>query len=355
MSFATLEDAITANKSLGDRYVVVLSLAGFKYFSLLLSHRHIVEVPKEMCLLEMVLSNTARPFIDFDSDIEAMIPEIETMISEYFFGKHKLHVTMCWRYSDSTHPIVATDKDTWNNATTGNTTLNTTTHRRAYDHGRHWHCVISGIYYEGCWAEECEDMVHYILGKCHSNNTMNSSMLPDDATHDAICPTVHSGIDVGDTLCNDARRCVISIDRGIYRQSVSSLRMIGQCKYDNGNYTRRLIPLKPYDVEDLCVSYAATDICLYTSTAQRSNNVTHSGNGMKGYSLLGSSLMEKIPYGLTLGKVIHSDEHRLIFRLDRVKSSHCSICDRAHDRENGMLLLRQGSMEVKCFRNMFKV
>lgn len=275
-SFATLEDAITANRTLGDKYVVVQSLSRFKCFGLLLSQRHVLDIPKEMCLLEMVLRDTARPFIDFDTDIRDNIPHIEDAISRYYLHRYKLHVTIRWKWSGPRNI--------------------------------RWHCIVSGVYYNGCWATECIDMVQYLL---------------EEIPH-------------------------LVVDKGIYKSTLSSLRMVGQCKYVDGRYIRRLVPLDSYDIEDMHVSHTDTDICIRTMH-KTPRDITQVPDIL---GLGDTDPTKKIPYGLTLGKVVLVSEQCVIFRLDRRCSSYCAICNRTHDRENGMLLMRPGSTEIRCFRQI---
>jgi hypothetical protein len=263
LAFATLEDALKANRATGNRHIVVLSMGPHKTYGLLISKASVVKVPCNMCLAEMITKNTARPCIDFDSDIEPKIPIIEAAVCRYFVEAYGLHPTVEWKCSQST--------------------------------SKTWHCMISGIYYKECWTEGCLRMIRSL------------------------------GLEEADI--------------GIYRH-VSSLRMIGQCKYVDGVFCKILLPLRRCSIDDLCLSPSSNDIPMDREMATEVPRPLPVELGKF-----------RIPKGYIVGELMYDNLTNKIYRLKRVHPSHCSLCMRLHEKENAMMILRSNSVEIRCFRN----
>lgn len=97
---------------------------------------HDYDVPVEKlnplkALCEVILDNTGRPCVDFDIDIESLIPHIEKAVTVYYERSTGKPVYCVWKK--------ATDK----------------THTS-------WHLVVNGVYYEMCWVEECTKLARYL-------------------------------------------------------------------------------------------------------------------------------------------------------------------------------------------------
>lgn len=268
-TFSTLADATKANNHLGSKYIVVLSLAEYKFYGLLLDHKSVAVVSKSMCLSEMILNNTGRPCIDFDSDVRDIIPDIHKFMYEYYLSTYGIHVTISWRWSDA--PT------------------------------RSWHCVVSGVYYKKCWREGCLRMVE----------RMELSLE------------------------------VQKIDKGIYRNN-SSLRMIGQCKYVNNRLCKRLRPLHDCDVEDTYVTPTTGDIAM----VEESDSPVDVPLRIP----IDTFTDFKVPVGLVIGGLLYDNPTNKIYRLTRIHPSLCTLCNRIHQKENAIIIVRDSSIEFRCFR-----
>jgi hypothetical protein len=126
-SWNNLSSAIAVNKQLGGTYIVVLSMRKYKMFFLMNNRLHIHTIPSTMCLCEIVVDDTARPFIDFDYDVEDELEIITSTLIQYFKRQYDVDTTVEWKWS--------------------------------YNSERRWHCVISGIYFLNCWVAGCIKMV----------------------------------------------------------------------------------------------------------------------------------------------------------------------------------------------------
>ena len=266
-SFVSLDEAVRAKDILGGTYIVVLSMAAYKAYGLLLNRGSITKIPEQMCLAEMVLHNTARPCIDFDCDIEPMIPMLRDIIYNYYKEEYDVHVTIAWRWS--------------------------------YLTSKNWHCIISGVYYKGCWKEGCLRMSSYLAAR---------------APH-------------------------VQIDNAIYKNN-SSLRMIGQCKYVDNRYCKKLHPLERYDIDDMYVTHSAYDFHMdKEDTSIRAS-----------YKMPQSIPSNKLPVGMALGNLMFNNPTSKIYKLWRVSPSYCELCKRTHDKENAMMIVRGRDLEIRCFR-----
>lgn len=271
LSYPTIAEAEEASARLGNRCLVIISLAVHKFYALVRDAASVPKLSSRLCASEVVLNNTARPLIDFDCDMGDKIDEVEKVLLQYYLDRHGLHVTLSWRYSDAPD--------------------------------RRWHCVVSGVYYRQCWTEGCIAMATHLSGAIPS----------------------------------------LSIDTGVYRYR-SSLRMLGQFKYDKGLYHRRLVPLVPCDPCSAVVTPLKYDIPMSEEHLPMRVVLPRPSVSIEGLS--------QIPDGLVLGKLMHRSDQTQVYRLDRVKPSYCPLCCRTHDRENSMLVVTGDSTSLRCFRQL---
>jgi hypothetical protein len=243
--------------------------------------RDAIGVDGKMCLCEVVLKNTSRPFVDFDADVHEHIEMIDDALQRYFFETFNVCVTSRWKYSK--------DDDDGSN--------------------RRWHCIVSGVYFDGCWEEQCRSMCDYL----------------------------------------DKRLSSLFIDRSVYRAH-STLRLVGQCKQVNGRFTRRLLPhscahpllqlsIAP-DEQDVRMSLGACERSVASSVAATtfatSRDIVHR--------------RVQVPNGYAMSKPLQLSDGCVLYRLARVHPSMCVICKRVHHKENGAVIVRGSFLHYMCFR-----
>lgn len=138
LAWYDLNSAIEANNKLDDRCTVVLSMGPSKRFFLMRDKYSIGSINPNMCLCELVLNDTSRPFLDFDEDVENIIDVITSCLSEYFLAEYGVDVCISWKWSKLVE--------------------------------KRWHCIVSGIYFDTCWREGCLSMSNALKSRiCNLN------------------------------------------------------------------------------------------------------------------------------------------------------------------------------------------
>lgn len=130
VTWHNLEGAIKTNGLLGNKCTVVFSMNRNKSYFLMIDRGAIHQLPSEMCLCEVVIDDTSRPFLDFDYDVEESLSIIETTLCDYFRCVHGVDIAVRWKWS--------------------------------YHEYRRWHCVVSGVYFNRCWRDGCLHMVQQL-------------------------------------------------------------------------------------------------------------------------------------------------------------------------------------------------
>lgn len=251
--------------------ILVLSLSEFKRYFIMENKLEILSVSSFMCLCEMILDNTGRPCIDFDCDIFHIIDQLTFLIHDYFVQEYKVEVTIRWKWSD--HYI------------------------------KHWHCIISGIYFYNCWINGCKRLIKFLRAKISN----------------------------------------LFVDEGIYREN-SSLRLVGQFKYHEGSYVKKLMSCTCCDISCLFVSFGDRDKKIEDTTNHLPTESSKS-------DISSISCKIKVPLGFRYDKVVGNYSNCQVIRLKRIYPSMCVICNRVHTSDNAYIILNGENIEFRCYRN----
>lgn len=300
----SLPEALHVNAKLGGKYIPCMSMSKNKGFYLLNKGYEPSMLPPDLCLCEMVIDNTARMFIDFDYDIQDNMSAISLSIRCYLKMMYNVDVRLCWKWSK---------RDTIR-----------------------WHCIISGIYFKGCWKEAC----------IHMSNMLRIYMP------------------------------YLVIDDCVYRNN-SSLRICYQRKYYMGQYVKRLQPYANYNTCYLSINADHEDICITMDAYQASLNKHIFCNGCRDIECPCNSMIRRsakgtngldnkthedvvkicidhpfvVPSGMKLDKIVGQLDSTSIHRLVRVAPSMCMLCNRIHTSENSYIIVSPSTVEVRCYRN----
>jgi hypothetical protein len=256
----------------------MLSMGPSKRFLMMKDRCSIGTVNPNMCLCELVLNDTARPFIDFDDDIESIIDVISSCLSEYFLMEHGVNVCVSWKWSKLLQ--------------------------------KRWHCIISGIYFDSCWREACLNMSGILRSRIHGLN----------------------------------------LDDSVYRYN-SCLRMVYQCKYVNGMYTKKLMPHRDTDLRRLFITHDDEDVPVMYSNPRLfvpTSDISNTFHVRRVSTYVPNTF--SLPDGLRFDKVLSSGDDFTIVRLCRYTSSMCIVCRRVHASENAYIVVRRNDVEYRCFR-----
>ena len=139
----SLEEITTMRKMLGEG-IICISLSKRVGYSILRYPEQLLQIEPKLCLSEILINNTARLCIDFDTDISKYLNIVDNMIMEYCKNLYNIEVKVNWRYSNNQN--------------------------------RRWHCIISGVYCVECWMEECIKMCNYILHNLLKHNVKNNNV-----------------------------------------------------------------------------------------------------------------------------------------------------------------------------------
>lgn len=269
----TLDDAVTANRLTGSAHHVVFSMGSRKYFSLMKSTYDIITLPSKLCLCEVLLNNTGRVYIDFDDDVAAHIDLISNTLTAYITAAYGHKSTCTWK---------------WSNGTV-----------------KHWHCIVSGVYFDNCWIDACRDVC------THLQNQLS----------------------------------LTSMDTGVYRTN-AMLRVVGQDKLVDGEYTKRLHPYTQCTMADLSILPTTTDIRCTSSATSTITRAVHS-NPISHVTRTAFTL----PSEFRIHQVYRNPSGDTMVKLRRVSSSYCQICRRIHDRIGAYVVVRDVSVEYRCYRS----
>ena len=265
----TLEAAVALK---GPSGVVVMSMGPNKFFAVLPDTSVVAYLPPELCLCEVVVHDTARPYVDFDGDIRGHMDSISMCIRDYVNREHGCMCVVWWKWS-----------------------------RGASGTDVRWHCVVSGIYYDTCWKDECAKLAKCVVSTCN----------------------------------------IDCVDLSVYRFN-SSLRMVGQFKYKDGEYCRRLHPHVECKVSSICVSPSLTD-----------TRILGRSPGLNSTRVLGSTWKHtphvQLLKGLILTDVSHMNNGMSLWRLRRVSPWYCPICKRTHENNNAYVLVGNGIKQFRCY------
>jgi len=188
----------------------------------------------------------------------------------------------------------------------------------------------------------------------------------------------------------------IDIDSSVYRHN-STLRMIGQCKYEHGIYMKRLVPYKTCALNDLLIQRRDTDrslsirvmkshvelhktvhshtrrcgvmpdnvgsyhtMCCHDDVVIRGNtpmsmlmHTTQRTTVSSRYKAVRTLSEFVVPRGLKLvPEPIISHHGSVLYRLHRVSRSFCVLCERTHDSDNAYLVVTTHMIEYRCFRGV---
>ena len=130
VSWDTMEQALEFNRRINNSCTLVFSMGITKRYMLMTDRGSIAHMHPELCLCEMVVDDTGRPFVDFDHDVEECIDEISCNLRQYFSSQYNANVVVRWKWS--------------------------------YHHHKRWHCIVSGVYFRRCWKHGCISMVEYL-------------------------------------------------------------------------------------------------------------------------------------------------------------------------------------------------
>jgi hypothetical protein len=129
-------DALFLYRNMHHKKLMVFSMGKFPFYSFVNGPEVLHLLPKELCLCEVIHSDSGRLFMDLDADVERWISHIEICVKEYMLVRYDTEVRLSWKWS----------------------------------HGKEkrWHCVISGMYIEGNWRKHSMDFADYMLHKMPS-------------------------------------------------------------------------------------------------------------------------------------------------------------------------------------------
>lgn len=174
------------------------------------------------------------------------------------------------------------------------------------EEGKRWHCVISGLYFYRCWRE---------------NN-----------------------FHIAEKVSKEFQR--YDVDMGVYRNN-SSLRMLGQLKYKNGKFCRRLYP---YSADTLdSYSIHPTD----DKKIQVAMPIPSTVHDTAQYVEYNTKFT--VPQGLVVHRVNKSEFEFDVVFLRRVHRSHCIVCNRMHDNVGAYIICKHDRTEYICYRDKSKV
>jgi hypothetical protein len=264
-SWNKLQDVLSFNLSLADKCTVVFSMSRETRYYLMIDRGAIHSLPPELCLCEVVVDDTARPFVDFDQDVHKDIDSIDAAIRTHFMQTYSMDVTVKWKWS--------------------------------YKETRRWHCIVSGVYFYRCWTQCCIRMMEHVS-----------------------------------TLMNG-----LEYDASVYRSN-SCLRMVTQCKYEDGEYIKRLYPHEKCHIDALFITPNDNDKRIeQREGVAPKRNIEHID--------IHSSF--QVPRGL-----VAIDAMEGLVRLKRIYPSICPLCKRLHTSENAYVIIRGGTAEFRCYRNV---
>jgi len=275
LAWSDLAGAVAANSKLSNRCTVVMSMGPRKRFMLMRDKYSIGNINPNLCLCEVVLEDTARPFIDFDEDVESSIDIISQMLIHYFSDSYGASVSVGWKWSE-----LATKR---------------------------WHCIISGVYFNGCWREGCNIMSN-VLSRC----------LKD-----------------------------INIDDSVYRHN-SCLRMIYQNKYVDGKYIKKLMPYRCNDLGSLFICCDDGDMSISYKQRIPYNAALGGFSVKKSQEILPGGFT--VPIGLKISSSAKVYDSCIVVRLSRCSPSLCILCKRIHTSDNAYIILKSNVVEYRCFR-----
>lgn len=132
LTWGTLNDATEARDATGRQMVLVQSLGAYKGYHLMRDVADVFSVAPQMCLAEVVLDDTARPYLDFDTDVSRHIPVIADALERHFEETYGVKVRTSWIWSLA---------DTFR-----------------------WHCIVTGAYFCRCWKYRCLEMIRSLQG-----------------------------------------------------------------------------------------------------------------------------------------------------------------------------------------------
>lgn len=275
LSWKTLASVMMVKGALRERYHIVQSLGVVKRYHLMKDITAVFAVPPEMCLAEVIVDNTARPILDIDYDVGPIIPSIDAAIVNYFQVAYGVTVSTAWIYSSAS----------------------TST----------WHCIVVGVYFSGCWKEECIAM----------GQRLNTAL-------------------------------GVSVDINVYRTN-SSLRMPSQYKLTGSTYCKMLVPMTLYPATHLFTAPTCYDIAISSpaTPALTPSSCATAFSVPDVQELLASFT---VPEGLVPETTCKVMDSCVMVRLRRVAPSHCVICRRVHHCDNAYLVIRDGKVQLRCFR-----
>lgn len=235
----------------------------------------------DLGFLEMADQNTARPFIDFDSDVLCNIDQIQQTLEKYCRDVYNLPVRFAWKYSTNNDGSC-----------------------------RRWHCILSGIFFAGCWKEECLKMA-----------SMLATNLP----------------------------ATTKIDHALYKTN-SSLRLAGQSKIRAKPYTAyepRVHKIyRCHKLDDVFITPQG-DASIYIPITEMASRSTATAQRVTlPYSYAGL----EIPPEFRVDRNVSVKDGVMFVRLIRIASSYCKVCGKIHDRENAYLIISALSTTFRCFR-----
>ena len=173
--------------------------------------------------------------------------------------------------------------------------------------GRRWHCIVAGAVFRDLWVQGCLATVAALRQRFPG----------------------------------------FPCDLGLYRNG-ASLRMVGQDKFVDPVYTKRLRVYRRTKVSDLVVTAAEDDVPIVAPTPSPGLRTVSPPRVREQWSL--DDVQGLIPRGLVLGRRTFAGHTVSTYRLDHVAPWHCPQCSRVHHRDNAYLRVTPNGATFQCFR-----